>query len=133
MKNSTRLARIKNQELGEIRGDTGSYERWVDMHGRRNEEGEPEESVQANPDSLPEGTSYFGDTQPTRAQVLMGEAIEHLQGRQKQVYLLMMREDYSCAQAGKKLGISKWTARDYKDRAIRFIQQYCKRAVEKWD
>lgn len=127
MKNSIRLARVKIQKLGEIRGDTGSYEAWIEMNAHRNEDGEPMEPVQANPDSLPEGTSYFGDSQPTRAQMLMGEAVGHLQGQQKAVYLLCMREEYSIAQAAKKLGISKSTAQTYRERAIKFIQQYCQR------
>ena len=129
MKNSVRLARIKLQKLGEIRGDTNSYENWVEMNAHRNEDGEPMEPVQANPDSLPEGTSYFGDTSPSRAQFLMGDAIKHLQGQQKVVYTLTMREGYSIAEAAKKLGISKSTAQGYRERAIKFISQYCQRGT----
>ncbi len=131
MKNSTRLAKIKNQELGEIHGNTNAYDNWCDRFAKRSEDGEIIEPVQANPDSLPEGTSYFGDPAPTAPQLIMGEAVEHLQGRQKEVYMLIMREGYSCSEAGKKLGISKWTARDYKDRAIRFIAGYCKQQAAK--
>ncbi len=127
MNNHIRMARVKVQKLGEIRGDANAYESWVEMNAHRSEDGEPIEPVQANPDSLPEGTSYFGDAQPTRAQMLMGEAVQHLQGRQKQVYELTIREGHSLAQAGKKLGVSKATAADYKERAIKFISQYCQR------
>ena len=127
MRNSTRLARVVHQHLGEVPGNTDSYEQWIEANMPRDENGDATEPVQANPDSLPEGTSYFGDSQPTRAQVLMGEAIQHLQGRQKAVYLLTMQEGYSLAQAGKKIGVSKDTARTYKDRAVKFLIQYCER------
>lgn len=127
MKNSTRLARIVNQKLGEMNGGTDAYENWIEANMPRDENGDATEPVQANPDSLPEGTSYFGDAQPTRARLLMGEAVEHLQGQQKAVYMLTMREDHSIAQAAKKLGISKGTAATYRERALKFIQQYCAR------
>jgi DNA-directed RNA polymerase specialized sigma subunit len=67
------------------------------------------------------------------AQSLMGEAIEHLQGRQKEVYHLTMRDGKSLAAAGKILGISKDTAKDYKERAIKFITAYCRAVIHKGD
>ncbi len=131
MKNNTRLARIKHQTLGDIKGSPNSYAEYTEYHCPRDEDGEPIECTQANPDSLPEGTSYFGDPQPTRPQLLMGEAVEHLQGQQKAVYTLTMREDYSIAQAAKKLGISKSTAQGYRERAIKFLTKYCQNAIAK--
>lgn len=85
------------------------------------------EEPQANPDILPE-TKIVA---PSTPQLLMGEAVEHLQGRQKEVYLLTMREGKSLSEAGEILGISKGTAQKYRDRAIRFISGYCHNAIGK--
>ncbi len=67
---------------------------------------------------------------PSTPQLLMGEAIQHLQGRQKQVYLLVMREDRSLAETAKVLGIGKSTAQSYLERAVAFIKDYCQMAIE---
>lgn len=69
-------------------------------------------------------------TAPSCAQFVMGEAIEHLQGRQCEVYLLVMREDKSLAEAGEILGITKATAQVYLGRAIKFIEAYCRQAIK---
>lgn len=69
-------------------------------------------------------------TTPSSPQLLMGEAILHLQGRQKEVYLLVMREDKSMAEAAEILNIGKSTVQTYLDRAISFISDYCKAAIE---
>lgn len=123
-----RLGRtVGTQKTREVNGNTQSYERWIAYHAPKDEYGEAVEPSQANPDTLLESDGVYANSQPTPEQMLMGEAVEHLQGRQKQVYLMMMREGLSGAQAAMKLGISKWTARDYRDRANRFIVQYCDR------
>ena len=85
------------------------------------------EPPQANPDMLPETEI----ASPSTPQLLMGEAIAHLQGRQKEVYLLTMREGRSIAEAAEMLGITKGSAQKYRDRAIRFISQHCHSAIEK--
>jgi len=85
------------------------------------------ENPLANPDVLPE-TEIAA---PSTPQLLMGEAVEHLQGRQREVYLLTMREGKSLAEAAEILGISKGTAQRYKERAIRFIESYCRQAIAK--
>ncbi len=126
MKSNHRLAKPLNQIAQSINRNGYDYESFMDSQPK-NEEGEPTESAQANPDVLPEGISYFGDPKPSRAQLLMGEAIAHLQGQQKAVYTLTMRENYSIAEAAKKLGVGKSTAQGYRERALRFIQQYCER------
>lgn len=127
MNNFKRLARVKLQDLDDVKGRSGAYEHWVGEHMPTNEWGDALEPVESNPDSLVEGTSYFEDVQPTRAQMLMGEAIKHLQGQQKAIYMLTMRESLSLSEAAKKLGIAKSTAQVYRERAIKFIQQYCER------
>lgn len=66
---------------------------------------------------------------PSSPQMLMGEAILHLQGRQKETYLLVMREDKSLSEAAEILGIKKGTAQGYLDNAIAFISQYCQQAI----
>jgi len=106
----------KTQIIG---GDENAYERYVDMSEDQRED------VRANPDSLPESFS----SAPSSPQLIMGEAIEHLQGRQREVYTLVMREGKSLAEAGHILGITKATAQDYRDRAIKFITAYCKQAI----
>jgi DNA-directed RNA polymerase specialized sigma24 family protein len=85
------------------------------------------ERPEANPDVLAES----GDVMPSTPQLLMGEAVEHLQGRQLEVYFLTMREGKSLAEAAEILGIEKGSAQKYKERAIKFIRQYCENAMTK--
>lgn len=79
-----------------------------------------------DPDLLPEQP-----TAPSSPQLLMGEAVEHLQGRQREVYLLVMREDKSFSEAGEILGVSKATVQTHLDRAIAFISAYCKQSIDR--
>jgi DNA-directed RNA polymerase specialized sigma24 family protein len=81
----------------------------------------------ANPDILPE-TEIVA---PSTPQLILGEAIEHLQGKQKEVYILTMREGKSWAETGEILGISKGSVQKYKERAIKFLTQYCKSAMDR--
>jgi DNA-directed RNA polymerase specialized sigma24 family protein len=67
----------------------------------------------------------------TGPQSIMAEAIEHLQGRQKEVYILHMRLERSLGECAEILGITKSTAQIHKERAVRFIEQYCKLAIKK--
>lgn len=121
---------VEKQKVSEIRGSTQSYESYVANTGYRNggsdavQDGYTEDA-QANPDVLPEQ-----DSGPTTPQLVMGEAIEHLQGRQKEVYLLVMREDKSMAEAAEVLNVGKSTVQVYLERAIRFITAYCQKAEE---
>jgi DNA-directed RNA polymerase specialized sigma24 family protein len=106
-------------------GERSPY--WDDLNARgRGENGdELREHPQANPDVLPE-TEIAA---PSTPQLLMGEAVMHLQGRQREVYLLTMREGKSLAEAAEVLGIEKGSAQKYKERAIKFIEGYCKEAM----
>lgn len=104
------------QDLQEIRGHTNSYDSF-------SEEGE---SVLGNPDLLPEQSNS-----PSSPQLLMGEAIEHLQGRQKEVYIAIMRDDKSQAETAELLGVGRTTVQVHLDRAIAFITEYCRRGMEK--
>ena len=117
----------KKRKVGKCRdaskGEFSPY--WKDFHESRGENGQGEH-VRANPDSLPEES-----TAPSTPQLIMGEAVEHLQGRQKEVYLLTMREDKSLSEVAEILGIEKASAQVYKDRAIKFIERYCKEAIQK--
>src|SRR5260221_5251537 len=92
----------------------------------RGKSADVQEHPQANPDILPE-TEIAAST-PQR---LMGEAVEHLQGRQREVYMLVMRENKSLSEVAELLGIAKGAADTYKRRAIKFISQYCKNAIAK--
>lgn len=113
---------VETQEMKDIAGGTDAYERFVE----RQPDSQSIEDVRANPDSLPEQSSS-----PSTPQMLMGEAVNHLQGRQREVYILVMREDKSMAEAGEVLGIGKSTVQTYLDRAIDFISEYCKQAISK--
>lgn len=115
-----RLSPVETQELNDIQGTAHSYERFVGTHNG-------EESTRANPDLLADKQPSY----PSTPQMIMGEAIEHLQGRQKEVYFRVMREDLSLAEAAESLGITKSTVQVYLDRAIAFISQYCKAAVDR--
>jgi len=89
--------------------------------------GERKEHPLANPDALAE----MEIASPSTPQLLLGEAIQHLQGRQREVYLLTMREDKSLGEVAEILNISKSAAQVYKDRAIKFLVQYCRSAMAK--
>lgn len=124
--------RLQKTKVIHVRKDSSHTEQssyWDDVNARgRGENGDDmREHPQANPDVLPEMDS----TAPSTPQLLMGESIEHLQGRQKEVYLLTMREGKSLAEVAEILEISKGTAQKYKERAIKFIESYCKQAIEK--
>lgn len=102
---------------------------WDDVNARgRGDSGDDmQENPQANPDVLPE-VEIVG---PSTPQLIMGEAIDHLQGRQREVYMLTMRDNKSWAEAAEILGIEKGSVQKYKERAIKFIEQYCKAAIAK--
>lgn len=117
---------VQNQSLREINGNTESYERYIsEFPANRNAYNKSPEPPQANPDSLQDQPH-----RPSTPQLLMGEAIAHLQGRQKQVYLLHMREDQSLSEVGEALNISKSAAQIYLNRAVAFITAYCKQAID---
>lgn len=99
----------------------------VERHARTGNNYERGEHPQANPDVLPE-TEIAA---PSTPQLIFGEAVEHLQGRQREVYILTMREGKSIAEVAEILGISKGTAQKYRERGIKFIQQYCQTAIAK--
>jgi len=86
-----------------------------------------QEQAQANPDVLPE--TEYGI--PSTPQLILGEAIEHLQGRQREVYLLTMREDKSFAEAAEILNISKSAVQMYKNRAVKFLTSFCEQAISR--
>ena len=123
--------RVKTQKTKVIKSKkdsshSGYSAYWDDFNRRRGVEG-GQELPQANPDMLPE-TEIAA---PSTPQLLMGEAVEHLQGRQREVYLLTMREGKSLAEVAEILRISKGTAQKFKERAIKFIESYCKQAIAK--
>ena len=124
-----RIGREKRQKIKVIEsnkdasyGEQSHY--WDDASRRNFSDGRIQEHVCANPDSLPEV-----DAAPSTPQMLMGEAIAHLQGRQKECYLLTMREGKSFSEAAEILSIGKGRVQQYRERAIRFIEQYCKAAI----
>jgi DNA-directed RNA polymerase specialized sigma24 family protein len=124
---------VRTQKLTDVKGSPGAYERYITEHGFTTQKGKlgdrfdfVTEPTQANPDSLREDQATYADSQMTKAQELMGLAVEHLQGKQKQVYLLTLRQGLSIANAAKQLGITKSDAQGYRDRAIKFITSYCR-------
>lgn len=122
----TKIQKIKVQQSRKDFSHTEESPYWNSVN-KAGADGDMREHPQANPDVLPD-TKIAA---PSTPQLLMGEAVEHLQGRQREVYLLTMREDKSLAEAAEILGIEKGTAQRYKERAIKFIESYCKEAIAK--
>ena len=128
---------IKFHKIREVKGDSGSYGRWNDKNpiNRKGRLGDKfdfiTEDIRANPDSLRDDEDIYSSDQPSTPQFLMGEAVEHLQGRQREVYILTMRESKSLAEAAEILGLAKGTAQKFKERAIKFIEMYCRQAIAK--
>lgn len=125
----SKYVNIQKTKVIKVRKDSSHTEQssyWDNVNSRGNGMDDAQEHPRANPDSLPE-TEIAA---PSTPQLLMGEAVEHLQGRQREVYLLTMREDKSLAEAAEVLGLSKGTAQKYKERAIKFIERWCKQAIK---
>jgi DNA-directed RNA polymerase specialized sigma24 family protein len=129
---------VKKHNIKEGKGPIDPYNKWCNSHPTRRRKGDlgdrfdmVTEDARANPDSLREEEAMFADSQPSTPQLLMGEAVEHLQGRQLEVYFLTMREGKSLAEAAEILGIEKGSAQRYKERAIKFILQYCQAAISR--
>lgn len=99
---------------------------WDDFNRRRGGD-EMQELPQANPDVLPETEI----ASPSTPQLLMGEAVSHLQGRQKEVYLLLMRESKTYEEVSEVLGIARGAVQTYEKRAIKFITNYCREAISR--
>lgn len=118
--------KVKEIQVSKDSSHTEQSSYWDAAEQRGYKEGRLVEHPQANPDVLPE-TEIAA---PSTPQLLMGEAIEHLQGRQRECYILTMREGKSLSEAGEILGISKDSARTHKDRAIKFITKYCEEAIK---
>jgi DNA-directed RNA polymerase specialized sigma24 family protein len=129
---------IKKHKIKRGKGSSDAYGKWCEKHPTFHTSGKfgdrfdvVKEDVRANPDSLEEDEAMYATSQPSTPQLLMGEAVQHLQGRQREVYLLTMREDKSLAEAAEILGIEKGSAQKYRERAIKFIEQYCHAAIQK--
>jgi len=120
----TRVIKVKKDSS---HTEQSSY--WDDVQKRNDNKAgnDAQEHPLANPDVLPEIETNI----PSTPQLLMGEAINHLQGRQREVYLLIMRENKSLSDVAEILQIEKGSAQKYKERAIKFIAQYCKAAIVK--
>jgi DNA-directed RNA polymerase specialized sigma24 family protein len=128
MKRRAKSQKTKVLERPDIyKGERSPY--WDDAKARIERGGQDNiyELAQANPDVLPETEI----SAPSTPQLLMGEAVTHLQGRQKEVYLLTMREGKSLAEAAEILGIEKGSVQRYKERAVKFLTQYCQAAINK--
>lgn len=123
------------------KGSAGAYERYIDRNGTQKQMGRlgdkfdyTKEPIAANLDLVSINESLFANSQMTKAQALLGEAVEHLQGLQRDVYMLTMRQGYSISEAAKLLNLkSKSDAQGYKDRAVKFVAQYCQRQMFKLD
>jgi DNA-directed RNA polymerase specialized sigma24 family protein len=124
----------KAQKIKEIQshkdsstGEHSPYWEYMRTRGESGESGDTREQPQANPDVLPEAESAA----PSTPQLIMGEAIEHLQGRQREVYLLLMREAKTYEEVSEILKITRGAAQTYEKRAVKFIESYCKQAIVK--
>lgn len=61
----------------------------------------------------------------------MGEAIESLRGKQREVYFLTVREGMSVTEAAEALNMREPEVWDYHYRAIDSVERYCKIAMLK--
>lgn len=124
--------RIQKTRVIKLRKDSSRTEQssyWDDVHIGKwglDEDGCREHPC-ANPDVLPETETAA----PSTPQFLMGEAVEHLQGRQRECYILTMREGKSFSEAAKILGIGKGRVQQYRERAIKFIMRWCEQQIAK--
>jgi RNA polymerase sigma factor (sigma-70 family) len=127
----SKRVKLQKTKVIQVQKDSSHTEQssyWDDVAARNRGDGtDMREHPSANPDMLPE-TEIAA---PSTPQLLMGESVEHLQGRQREVYMLAMREGKSLAEVAEILGISKGTAQKFKERAIKFIEQYCRAAIAK--
>jgi DNA-directed RNA polymerase specialized sigma24 family protein len=117
--------RVIQSRKDSSRGEYSPYWDDVQRHSYHGD-GETRELPQANPDTLPETEI----TTPSTPQLIMGEAIEHLAGRQRECYLLTMREGKSLSEAAEVLGITKGSTQVYVNRAVKFIEGWCKQAIK---
>ncbi len=129
--------KIKIQRLKDIKGQAGSYEQWIGKHFHQTPKGKLgdrfeflSEPLVANPDQLTEEAGLYADSQMTQAQELMSEAVEHLQGLQRDCYMLTMRQGMSFTEAGKLLRLSKSDVQGYRTRAVKFVTEYIRRAIK---
>lgn len=118
--------RTKEIQVSKDSSHTEQSSYWDDVN-RRGSDSDIREYSTANPDVLPE----IKIAAPSTPQLLMGEAVEHLQGRQRECYLLTMREGKSFSEAAEILGIGKGRVQQYRERAIKFITKWCEQAMAK--
>lgn len=125
MRKAVRLQRIHIVKAGKV--TVSPYWDRV-FNGRYNSDsGLFEENIRGNPDQLID----LDDCGLSMARAIFGSAVEHLQGRQKEAYILHMREKKSLDEVATILSISKSSAQVYLTRAIKFISAYCRQAVER--
>lgn len=132
MSKHVRLQKLKviRSKKDASNGEYSPYWNDVERTGRLPDSSEEKglhENPIANPDMLPETEIAT----PSTPQLLMGEAISHLQGRQKEVYLLLMRESKTYEEVSEVLGIARGAVQTYERRAIKFISAYCAEAIKR--
>jgi len=130
MRKITKAQKIKEIKTKPFHGERSPYWEWTKDRQLSTDSHDSDgklEVAQANPDVLPE----MEIAAPSTPQLIMGEAVQHLQGRQREVYLLTMREGKSLAEAAEILHLAKGTAQKYKERAIKFIETWCRQAIAK--
>jgi RNA polymerase sigma factor (sigma-70 family) len=128
MSKRVRLQKLKVIQVKKDSSHTENSSYWDDVrkHGEGNDDGW-REHPQANPDVLPE-TEIAA---PSTPQLILGEAIEHLQGRQREVYLLLMRESKTYEEVSEILNITRGAIQVYEKRAIKFLTNYCREAIKR--
>jgi DNA-directed RNA polymerase specialized sigma24 family protein len=127
MKSTSMRKKIKELTIKRYKNDSERSPYWDDASLRGRVNGDMQEHPCANPDVLPE----TNDAAPSTPQLLMGEAVEHLQGRQRECYILTMREGKSFSEAAEILGIGKGRVQQYRERAIKFITHWCEQQIAK--
>ena len=71
----------------------------------------------------------YSNSQVTKPQALMAEAVEHLQGLQRDCYMLTLRQGYSFTETAKLLRLTKSDVQGYQNRAVKFVTDYCHNAM----
>ena len=101
---------LENQK--DYSGEQSPYWRWVEQNQPHDDDGIPQEPVQANPDSLPESAQPF----PRDSGYSVGDISRQLSGQQKKVFELYVQEGKSEKEIGIILKIGEKTVRTYLQR-----------------
>jgi len=118
---------VRPQNDRNVKGTADSYGYYVRRSRYDGETDRHIENLRANPDQyLADTEGLYSNYQPTRLAFVMGEAVDRLQGTQRDIYIKTMRQGMSIAEAGRTLGLSKGACQYHRDRAIAYVTGQCR-------